>query len=127
MEEPHSLKSNEMAQCSFQPQQPLPEEDPIRGALSEKVAIDPSTSSAEQPDQAEQAHSFKVDFKTRLCWFYSRGHCKKKTCRFAHGLREMPRPVVNSATCSDQDLQFFLAWHEENARSLVEQRGSRGE
>merc|ERR1719235_2210932 len=23
MEEPHSLKSNEMAQCSFQPQQPL--------------------------------------------------------------------------------------------------------
>ena len=23
MEDPHSLKSNEMAQCSFQPQQPL--------------------------------------------------------------------------------------------------------
>ena len=23
MEEPHSLKSNEMAECSFQPQQPL--------------------------------------------------------------------------------------------------------
>ena len=23
MEEPHSLKSNEMAQCNFQPQQPL--------------------------------------------------------------------------------------------------------
>ena len=23
MEEPHALKSNEMAQCSFQPQQPL--------------------------------------------------------------------------------------------------------